>query len=145
MYTNITSCVCRRKAHSQTLSEHLTRVADTSVDILKSKKIPVNNTTGCRGVYHIRGKYVAKINFQKRAYYLGAYDSIEDAAQVRKAAEAQLFDSAASFYGRWKQRAEQDPQWARENPVRISVTQLDHHDFSVSLLPELEELSAMNT
>ena len=42
----------------------LTHVAGTSVDMLKSKKIPTDNTTGYKGVYLIRGKYVAKIVFQ---------------------------------------------------------------------------------
>lgn len=32
--------------------------------MLKSKKIPTDNTTGYKGVYLIRGKYVAKIVFQ---------------------------------------------------------------------------------
>ena len=64
---------------------------------------------------------MAKINFQKRAYYLGAYDDIVDAAKARQAAQEQLFDEVASFYERWEQRAEADPKWAEENPVRITV------------------------
>lgn len=139
VYTNVVSCGCRKKEHSSSLSEHLVHVAGTSVDMLKSTKIPVNNTTGYRGVYFIRGKYVAKINFQKKAYYLGTYDNIEDAAQARRTASEQLFDSSASFYERWKQRAEADPEWARKNPVQIMVTQLDTLKFSVTRLPVLEE------
>ena len=137
LYTNMISCGCRKKAHSRTLGDHLTRVADTSLDILKSKKIPVNNTTGFRGVYLIRGKYVAKINFQHKAYYLGAFDHIEDAAEARKAAEEQLFENATSFYERWKERAELDPAWAAANPVRIQVTQKENRDFKVELFPKL--------
>lgn len=139
MYTSLVSCGCRKKEHSSTLGTHLTRVADTSLDILKSKKVAVNNTTGHRGVYFIRGKYVAKINFQKKAYYLGAYDNIEDAIEARKDAEEQLYESATSFYERWNQRAEQDPEWAKANPVRILVDQKDSRDFMVTLLPILEE------
>lgn len=138
LYTNLVSCGCRKKEHSSTLSEHLTRAADTSIDSLKSRKIPQNNTTGYRGVYFIRGKYVAKINFQKRAYYLGAYDDIVDAAKARQAAQEQLFDEVASFYERWEQRAEADPKWAEENPVRITVEQRDKADFKVVLLPVME-------
>ena len=51
-------------------------MAGTSVAILKSKKVPTDNISGYKGVYFIRGKYVAKIVFQKKAYYLGAYDKI---------------------------------------------------------------------
>lgn len=139
MYTTLSSCGCRMKEHVSSLSDHLTRVAGTSLDILKSRKVPVNNTTGYRGVYFIRGKYVAKINFQKKAYYLGAYDNIESAIAARKSAVAQLFDGTASFYERWKERADADPEWAQRNPIQISVTQRDTNDFSVELLPALDE------
>lgn len=139
LYGNLISCGCRKKEHANELSEHLTRVAGTSLDILKSKKVPVNSTTGHRGVYFIRGKYVAKINFQKKAYYLGAYDNIEDAIAARLTATEQLFDNTASFYERWKARADADPEWAKENPIRILVTQRENRDFSVTLLPILDE------
>ena len=48
------------------------------MDALKSKKVPTDNTTGYKGVYLIRGKYVAKIVFQKKQYFLGTYENIED-------------------------------------------------------------------
>ena len=57
------------------------------MDMLKSDKLPKNNTTGVRGVYRIRGKYVAKIVFQKKQYHLGSYDSLEEAALARREAE----------------------------------------------------------
>ena len=143
MYTNLISCGCRKKEHTSTLSEHLTRVADTSINSLKSSKVPDNNTTGYRGVYFIRGKYVAKINFQKKAYYLGAYDKIEDAVKAREIAREQLFDNVAAFYERWKQRADTDPKWAEENPIRISVEKHQRAEFTVMLLPVME--SCKNT
>ena len=55
--------------------------------MLKSDKLPKNNTTGVRGVYRIWGKYVAKIVFQKKQYHLGSYDSLEEAALARREAE----------------------------------------------------------
>lgn len=135
LYTNLVSCGCRRQEHAAELKNHLTRVANTSLDSVKSKKVPKNSTTGHRGVYFIRGKYVAKINFQKKAYYLGAYDRIEEAIEARRAAEEQLFESTASFYERWKKKAEADPQWAAENPIRIEVHQRSDYAFSLRLLP----------
>lgn len=137
VYTNLRSCGCRKREHDQNLSQLLTHVAGTSVDMLKSKKVPKDNTTGCRGVYLIRGKYTAKIVFQKKPYYLGTYDSIEDAAQARREAEEQLFDASADFYSRWKLRAEKDPQWGQENPVRIYVHQDASKRLQVSFLPAL--------
>lgn len=138
MYTNLVSCGCRKKAHTSTLSQHLTRVAGTSLDMVKSKKVPVNNTTGHRGVYLIRGKYVAKINFQRKAYYLGAFDDIEDAVRAREAAEDQLYASAVDFYQQWEKKAAEDPQWGMDNPVRIRVTQGMDHQFHVVMLPALQ-------
>ena len=139
MYTNLVSCGCRREEHTANLGNHLTRVAGTSMDILKSKKVPKNNTTGHKGVYLVCGKYLAKIHFQKKQYYLGTYDHIEDAIQARLDAEEQLFDRTADFYARWKKKAEADPMWAKENPIRIEVRQRDKYAFSVSLSPAIKE------
>lgn len=63
----------------------------TSLDIIQSQKLPRDNTTGYKGVYLVRGKYLAKIVFQKKQYFLGTYDNIEDAASARKEAEDLLF------------------------------------------------------
>lgn len=138
MYTNQRSCGCRREANTASLRSHLTHVADTTVNSLKSQKLPKNNTTGHRGVYFIRGKYVAKINFQRKAYYLGAYDNIDDAIEARLDAQEQLFDTTASFYEKWQKKAEADPQWAEENPVKISVEQKEQAAFKVTLLPVMD-------
>lgn len=105
-YTKTKSCGCQKKEHDQKLKTFLTHVAGTSVDMLKSKKIPADNTSGYKGVYIIRGKYVAKIVFQNKAYYLGTYDDIQDAVIARKEAEEVLFDRVAEHYQKWKCCAE---------------------------------------
>ena len=105
--------------------------------MLKSKKVPTDNTTGYKGVYLIKGKYVAKIVFQKKQYFLGTYDDIADAAQARKEAEEVLFDGVAAHYEAWKQKADLDPAWAEENPVQIFVTQNSDKRLSLTLLPDL--------
>lgn len=137
MYSNVRSCGCQKKEHDQKLRTYLTHVAGTSVDILKSKKVPTDNTTGYKGVYLIRGKYVAKIVFQKKAYYLGAYERIEEAAEARKEAEEVLFDGVAEHYRKWKQRADEDPDWAAEHPVEIFVDQDESKRMLVTCLPKL--------
>lgn len=136
VYANQKSCGCQKKEHDQKLQTFLTHVAGTSIDILKSKKIPTDNTTGYRGVYLIRGKYVAKIVFQKKQYFLGTYEKIEDAAEARKEAEEMLFDGVAKHYRKWKERADVEPEWAEQNPVQVIVNQMDRK-LSVTLLPEL--------
>ncbi len=135
MYTGMQSCGCQKKEHDRNLQNLQTHVAGTTIELLQSRKIPKDNTTGYRGVYLIRGKYVAKINFQKKTYYLGSFDKIEAAAEARKEAEMVLFDGTADHYCRWKQRAETDSQWAAENPVEIRVSQDSLKRLSVEFFP----------
>jgi len=137
VYTNQRSCGCQKKEHDQKLKTFLTHVAGTSVDMLKSKKIPKDNTTGYKGVYLVRGKYIAKIVFQKKQYLLGTYENIEDAANARREAEEVLFDGVAEHYRKWKERADTDSEWARENPVEVIVDQNCDKRISVTLLPVL--------
>lgn len=138
VYTNQKSCGCQKKEHDQKLQTFLTHVAGTSIDILKSKKVPTDNTTGYKGVYLIRGKYVAKIVFQKKQYFLGTYDKIEDAVQARREAEETLFDEVADHYRKWKETADADPEWGEQNPIQVIVHQNDRK-LAVTLLPDLRQ------
>jgi len=140
LYTKQNSCGCQRKENNQKLATYLTHVAGTSVDSLKSKKVPTDNTTGYKGVYFIRGKYVAKIVFQKKAYYLGAFESINDAAEARKEAEEVLFDGMAKHYEMWKEKADVDPEWAKDNPVEVIVNQRKDKKLSVTFLPDMSAI-----
>jgi len=121
LYTTVKSCGCQKKENDQNLKNRLTHVAGTSLDMIKSQKLPTDNTTGYRGVYFIHGKYTAKIVFQKKQYYLGTFSTADEAAEARKAAEILLFDGTADYYHRWQKRAEEDPEWAGANPVSIHV------------------------
>lgn len=80
---------------------------------------------------------MAKIVFQKKAFYLGSYDAYEDAVTVRKNAEAVLFEGAAEFYRKWKKQADADPEWAENNPVRFEVQHDRDQTIKVSFFPEL--------
>lgn len=135
-YGNQKSCGCRKKEQEQRLNSFLTHVAGTSMDIVKSKKLPADNTTGCKGVYLIKGKYVARIVFQKKKYFLGTFDTLEAAAAARREAERVLFDGVAEHYQKWKLRAEIDDVWAEQNPIQISVSQ-QNGNLKVSLQPTL--------
>lgn len=137
VYAGRKSCGCQKKEHDQELRTFLTHVDGTSVDMLKSKKLPTDNTTGHKGVYLVRGKYLAKIVFQKKQYCLGTYENILDAVAAREAAEEVLFDGVVEHYKKWKQCAEADPQWARENPISIAVSR-SNKELCVTLLPELQ-------
>ena len=125
LYSNIKSCGCQKKEHDQLLQSFLSHVCGTSIEMLKSKKVPSNNTTGYKGVYLVNGKYSAKIVFQKKQYHLGKYDTLEKAVQVRNKAEEELFDKVVEFYESWKQQADTDPAWGTENPFSISVCRVN--------------------
>lgn len=138
-FTNRQSCGCQKKEHDEMMPGFLTHVAGTSVDHLRSKKLPVSNTTGVKGVYLTRGKYVAKIVFQHKQYYLGAYRKLEDAAEARKEAEEMFVAGTVKHYERWKERADLDPEWAEANPIQIHVDRYSNSKFSILFLPVMEE------
>lgn len=140
-YGHQKSCGCQRREHDQKLKTYLTHVDGTSIEMLKSKKIPTDNTTGCKGVYFIRGKYVAKIVFRKKAYYLGTYEYYEDAVQARKEAEEILFDGAVHHYEQWRKYAEANPEWAEKNPYRIGVTQDENRHLRIAFvsIPDVKD------
>ena len=137
LYTKTISCGCKKKQHEQKLNTFLQHVDGTSVDMLKSKKIPTNNTTGVKGVYYIRGKYMAKIVFQKKQYVLGNYDTLEEAADARHQAEEELNHVVLAHYEKWQQRAEHDPLWAESNPIKYIVNKESRGYLSVECFPEI--------
>lgn len=137
MYTDRKSCGCKRKQHYEKLHSHLTHIAGTSIDIRRSSKLPVNNTTGHKGVYYIKGRYTAKIVFQKKAYYLGSYNTYEEAVIARQAAEQLLVKGTVDHYEKWQAKANADPQWAKENPISIKVWREGNSDIVAEFLPAI--------
>lgn len=105
MYCGQQSCGCKKKEHDKALAGYLVHVDGTSIDALKSDKIPKNNTTGVKGVYRIKGHYLTKIVFQHRQYSLGTYESLEAAAEARKKAEELLNEKVVGFYEKWSEKA----------------------------------------
>lgn len=137
MYANQVSCGCQKKEHDQKLREYQTHLGNTSLDHIRSAKIPKDNTTGAKGVYFIRGKYVAKLVFQKKAYYLGTYNNFEDAKEARSEAEEALFQTTIDYHGQWQKKAEADPLWGEKNPIQIFVERRNGR-LHASFLPILD-------
>lgn len=136
VYCNMKSCGCQKKENDQKLQANLTRVDGTSIDHIRSQTIPSSNTTGYRGVYLIRGKYVAKMVFQQKQYHLGSYVNIEDAINARRKAEILVFDETTAYYDKWQKKAEADSEWAKENPIKIAVMRVNS-ELVVSFTPQL--------
>lgn len=137
MYSHRVSCGCKRAEHEKSLPQFLTHVNGTSLDMISSTKLPSDNTTGYKGVYRIRGKFVAKIVFQHKAYHLGTYEEIEKAAEARREAEELLFAGAVAHYQKWKERAATDRAWGEKNPIQMIVTKGCESKLSVTFLPAL--------
>lgn len=74
-------------------------VAGTYVEEIRSKTMFSTNTSGVRGVYLDKrsNKWVARIGFQGKTYYLGAFSKLEDAAKARARGE-ELYEEFLNWY-----------------------------------------------
>ena len=89
-----TSCGC---SHDPTAAMHF--VEGTCIELIRSKHLSKANTSGVRGVYFNKrkGKWVAQIMFKGKNHYLGAFDTLENAARARSRGE-ELFEDFLTWY-----------------------------------------------
>lgn len=60
--------------------------------LLFDQKVAKNNKTGVKGVHKTKdGRYRAYISFNGKREYLGFFDTLEEAREVRKEAEERLY------------------------------------------------------
>lgn len=74
-----------------------------------SGKLSKANTSGVRGVSFKKdkNKYKATIGFQKKTYFLGYYDNLEDAKKARKKAEEKYYKPILQKYNYLKENEEE--------------------------------------
>ncbi len=88
-------CLARETKARQALAMQAKcgRVDGTNISRIRSKKVPVNNSTGVKGVswHRAEKRYVARIGFKGQKYHLGYGDTIDQAAALRKQAEDTLY------------------------------------------------------
>ncbi|MEE0800422.1 MAG: AP2 domain-containing protein [Gemmiger sp.] len=89
-----TSCGCRA---DPTLYCHY--VEGTLVEAIASHTVAKNNTSGVRGVTLDRRthRWVARIGFRGKTYYLGSYEKLEDARKARLKGE-EMYDDFLDWY-----------------------------------------------
>lgn len=120
-YTRVQSCGCQKKRHDALLPSLIAHQDGTSIDHLRSKKVPSSSTTGVKGVYRRKDKYIAKMVFQQKQYHIGTFSSLAEAAKARELAEHRVFDATVEHYEKWKAAADADPQWAKEHPFKVEI------------------------
>ncbi len=99
-----TSCGCLKKDIEQQLqwqkaSAKMRGAIGGTMYAMLTDKLSAANKSGVRGVTKLKnGKYGAYIGFKRRLYPLGRYNSIEEAAAIRKEAEKRIWGDFKEWY-----------------------------------------------
>ena len=72
------------------------------------------------------GRFRVNIGFKKKRYYIGSFDSYEDAVQARQDVEQMIHGGFIRAYHIWEKKAEANPQWAEKNPLIFDVRKEEH-------------------
>lgn len=117
------SCGCLTKEAGEKLHTYLHLTENTCVErLVSTQNNSRNNTSGFRGVYPIkRGTYRVVIQFQKKRYDLGCYKNFDEAVRARLDAEDSLHAGFVRAYRDYQAKADDNPQWAVENPFFYHV------------------------
>lgn len=121
------SCGCWNAEQTAKLNQYLHRQDNTCIERLKQiHNGQQTNKNGFRGLFLTEnGKYRATITFQGVHYHLGHFSNMADAIQARLDAEAVMHDGYVAAYDAYLERAEKDPEWAKQNPFYYKVYRVD--------------------
>lgn len=93
------SCGCLK---NKIITQNMRFVEGTSVALLESagRRLISSNSSGYNGVYFSAKskKWIAQIGFKGKTYYLGSFQNLEEAVQVRKKAEERLYGGFLQWY-----------------------------------------------
>lgn len=106
LHGRVVSCGCyaaENRLKNLAPISSLKQIDHTSISKLKSNKPSKNNHSGYRGVSWSqfrsgRGKWIAVINFKRTRYYLGLYDTPEEAHKAYQTAKEKLHDNFVEWY-----------------------------------------------
>lgn len=120
------SCGCLKEELKEKLPAQLHFVDHTCVEILEKRKFRRDNTSGFRGVYVTKGgKFKVCIGFKKKKYYLGSYETFEEAVEVRLEAEKLIHGGFLEQYYIWERQNREDPKWGEKNPLIFNVEKMN--------------------
>ncbi len=113
------SCGCKKRELNESVTDNLTFVDGTCIEWLKSRKSRNDNTSGMPGVYTRKdGKYYAMLGFKGKRYYLGSYETFDEAVSAREKAEEEIHGAFLKAYDIWNAK---DPEWKKQNPLIFNV------------------------
>ena len=87
---NSVSCGCVKYENAKKLFQYSHHIEGTCIESLENKTLRSDNKTGFIGVSPHKGKYRANITLKGKRYYLGEFETVEEAAKVREQAKADL-------------------------------------------------------
>ena len=119
---NNRSCGCLKIKAQKMVRERLHIIDGTCLEWITERKRRTDNRSGHPGVFRKQnGKYTASIGFKKKVYFIGTYETYDEALSARLSAEDNIYGGFVDSYGKWKKIAESDPVWAQENPFTFDV------------------------
>jgi hypothetical protein len=125
---NYVSCGCRKKEIMDQIGSTLTFTEGTCVEWLKNRKHRNDNTSGFRGVnLKPDGTYRAGIGFKGKRYYLGSFETYDDAVNMRLEAENMIHDGFIAARERWEQNNSGEPLLfeVRKNEGSLEIVSSD--------------------
>ena len=132
------SCGCLRDEIQKNIKNTLHRIDGTCVEVLEKRKSRKDNTSGFRGVYKDKqGKYRVDIGFKRRSYYLGKFESFQEAVEVRLEAEHLVHDGFVKAYKLWQEKNTENPGWGKSHPLIFEVEKVNG---SLEVFTNLREL-----
>lgn len=138
VYGNYRSCGCLRQEIRKNILKQLHMVDGTCIEWLSNRKHRSDNTSGFRGVSRNKcGTYRATIGFKKERFYIGTYKTFEQAVEHRLEAERLIHDGFVEAYYAWTRKAENDPQWAEENPLVFKVKKENGNLRVITIPPQI--------
>ncbi len=138
VHGNNRSCGCLKRENQKRVVDQLHMVDGTCLEWLEKRKSRSDNTSGFRGIYCLKnGRYRVGIGFKRERYYLGTYDTMEDAVKVRLEAEKKIHGEFVRQYRKWKERADGDEEWGKAHPLTFRVQKGAGGSYRV--VTELEE------
>ena len=97
------SCGCVNDEHRKNLYRYSHHVDGTCIESLERCALRSDNKTGYTGVSHYDGgRYRANITFKGKRYYLGTFETLEEAVRAREHAKEDLHGEFLKEYYREK-------------------------------------------